>query len=707
MERLGFLQLAKRFLLLGKEATTTTGGGGGSEEDPHYIQPAAAATAANRPPAGRTLSLKIFNRVQTGGGGGSSPAWSDHNGGMVAALDAAANSTNNNEQSRSSTEFRKKKKFHSVKEGTRSTTGDGGARSAGRKENADPRRLRIASVGRKHVFSGGGGVILPPPAAAVAAEAGAWRGQRRPVLLYQEYTTRVAQIPGMNIMVDLSSPSQEVKLNEMKAISGGGGSEVRRLVMAADDVPGERGGGSTKTRPLGAETDSQRRPKSQERSLCKHSQGAHGQDKKLSGLEIPVAGRHPAAAAAPDKMLSGPAPHPLVARGTFSSTAAAITAADISPSPPLLDRTMRTVITLLAGGEPRLQSSRASSVVSCEAATASSRTRQARPDLCVLPRHQPARPGIVRRFSKSLGNLSSSSPMRPEKSSLVSLMVMDELFVVDDAESEDDEEEDWGASRPSLGSRLSVTAPGSPAAPRTSPLLALAEAEQLKKYLKDLREGNWTPRPPRKFSLKIPERRKEVKKEEAEEPRLRKLQQQSSCSCRSSPPAECHPVEKTVRIRTEMSSASPGKDDQKADGRPEVAQCSPEERLGRSGQRGSAEEADRKAEKRSKSIHRKLSRMGGGRGREEKKDVSGGGEDSCSGDGNAVRFHHPKLSRAAGGWGGGGGVGDGGGVVPGDQPEVIAGSRSYDVIDELTRNLFGEDRRVNDTDESLVEIDFL
>jgi hypothetical protein len=32
-------------------------------------------------------------------------------------------------------------------------------------------------------------------------------------------------------------------------------------------------------------------------------------------------------------------------------------------------------------------------------------------------------------------------------------------------------------------------------------------AEQLNKYLKDLREGNWTPRPPRKFSLKLPEGR--------------------------------------------------------------------------------------------------------------------------------------------------------------------------------------------------------
>ena len=51
MERLGFLQLAKRFLLLGKgEANNTP-----SAEDSRFIQP--------RPPAGRTLSLKIFNRV--------------------------------------------------------------------------------------------------------------------------------------------------------------------------------------------------------------------------------------------------------------------------------------------------------------------------------------------------------------------------------------------------------------------------------------------------------------------------------------------------------------------------------------------------------------------------------------------------------------------------------------------------------------------
>jgi hypothetical protein len=42
---------------------------------------------------------------------------------------------------------------------------------------------------------------------------------------------------------------------------------------------------------------------------------------------------------------------------------------------------------------------------------------------------------------------------------------------------------------------------------RPGPLVWGEGAEQLNKYLKDLREGNWTPRPPRKFSLKLPEGR--------------------------------------------------------------------------------------------------------------------------------------------------------------------------------------------------------
>jgi hypothetical protein len=119
MERLGFLQLAKRFLQLGKDATTTP-----DDADDRYIQPRPPTTA--QPPAGRTLSLKIFNRIQqsasaspNGGGGG------EGSGGGIA-----------------SDQRRSRKKFHSVKEGT-----------IHRKENADP-RLRIASVGRKHVFAG-------------------------------------------------------------------------------------------------------------------------------------------------------------------------------------------------------------------------------------------------------------------------------------------------------------------------------------------------------------------------------------------------------------------------------------------------------------------------------------------------------------------------------------------------------------------------
>ncbi len=116
MERLGFLQLAKRFLQLGKDATATPD----DAEDDRYIQPRPPPTA--RPPAGRTLSLKIFNRIQQSASASPNGAGE----GIVTASDQP----------------RSRKKFHSVKEGT-----------IHRKENADP-RLRIASVGRKHVFAG-------------------------------------------------------------------------------------------------------------------------------------------------------------------------------------------------------------------------------------------------------------------------------------------------------------------------------------------------------------------------------------------------------------------------------------------------------------------------------------------------------------------------------------------------------------------------
>jgi hypothetical protein len=118
MERLGFLQLAKRFLQLGKDATTTPD----DADDDRYIQPRPPAA---RPPAGRTLSLKIFNRMQQSASASPNGAGE----GIATASDQP----------------RSRKKFHSVKEGT--------IHRAGRKENADP-RLRIASVGRKHVFAG-------------------------------------------------------------------------------------------------------------------------------------------------------------------------------------------------------------------------------------------------------------------------------------------------------------------------------------------------------------------------------------------------------------------------------------------------------------------------------------------------------------------------------------------------------------------------
>jgi hypothetical protein len=117
MERLGFLQLAKRFLQLGKDAAAATP----EDADDRYIQPRPPTTA--RPPAGRTLSLKIFNRIQQ----------------------SASASPNGEGSANASDQPRSRKKFHSVKEGT--------IHRAGRNENADP-RLRIASVGRKHVFAG-------------------------------------------------------------------------------------------------------------------------------------------------------------------------------------------------------------------------------------------------------------------------------------------------------------------------------------------------------------------------------------------------------------------------------------------------------------------------------------------------------------------------------------------------------------------------
>jgi hypothetical protein len=149
MERLGFLQLAKRFLQLGKESPPSPA----PPEDDRFIQP--------RPPASRTLSLKLFTRA-TGGGG--------ENNGVV-----AADRRNDDQLPRSAA----RKKFHSVKEGALSRAG---ARS---KENADP-QLRIASVGRKHVFrsAGGGGV---PDAVAV----------RQPprTLLYQAGVYTLENIP--------------------------------------------------------------------------------------------------------------------------------------------------------------------------------------------------------------------------------------------------------------------------------------------------------------------------------------------------------------------------------------------------------------------------------------------------------------------------------------------------------------------------------
>ena len=125
MERLGFLQLAKRFLQLGKDATTTPD----DADDDRYIQPRPPTTA--RPPAGRTLSLKIFNRIQQSASASPNGGGGEGSGGGIASA---------GDQPRS------RKKFHSVKEGAIH-------RAGGRKENADP-RLRIASVGRKHVFGG-------------------------------------------------------------------------------------------------------------------------------------------------------------------------------------------------------------------------------------------------------------------------------------------------------------------------------------------------------------------------------------------------------------------------------------------------------------------------------------------------------------------------------------------------------------------------
>ena len=166
MERLGFLQLAKRFLLLGKgEANNTP-----SAEDSRFIQP--------RPPAGRTLSLKIFNRVS------ASTEQLEQN--------EAVSDLRNDRLPRSEVTKGHKKKFHSYKEG---------AASRARKENADP-RLRIASVGRKHVWR------------TTTTTAEEIRGIPPRTLVYQEYTTKVAQIPGINIMADLSSPTTRESAGE-------------------------------------------------------------------------------------------------------------------------------------------------------------------------------------------------------------------------------------------------------------------------------------------------------------------------------------------------------------------------------------------------------------------------------------------------------------------------------------------------------------
>ena len=181
MERLGFLQLAKRFLQLGKEAAAP-------EEDARYIQ--------LRPPASRTLSLKIFNRLP--------PA---------EEIQAAAEQRNDQPQRSAG-----RKKFHSVKEGANSR--------AARKENADP-RLRIASVGRKHVFAAAGGgdgresaerLPLPPPPRKI---------------MYQEYRTRVAQIPGINIIADgvIDNGRHSVTTAAMLAARRGGQVQEKKLTQ--------------------------------------------------------------------------------------------------------------------------------------------------------------------------------------------------------------------------------------------------------------------------------------------------------------------------------------------------------------------------------------------------------------------------------------------------------------------------------------------
>jgi hypothetical protein len=110
---------------------------------------------------------------------------------------------------------------------------------------------------------------------------------------------------------------------------------------------------------------------------------------------------------------------------------------------------------------------------------------------------------------------------------------------------------------------------------------------------------------------------------------------------------------------------------------------------------------EKKPEKRPNSIHRKLSRMGVGKAREKTSEGTKEGE-----GGESAVTHHRKLSR----------VGKGGArnhsqasteEVIGDRrgEKGVIGGRNYDVIDELTRDMFGEDRP--EEDESLVDIDFL
>jgi hypothetical protein len=228
----------------------------------------------------------------------------------------------------------------------------------------------------------------------------------------------------------------------------------------------------------------------------------------------------------------------------------------------------------------------------------------------------------------------------------------------------------------------------------------------LKKYLKDLREGNWTPRPPRKLSLKLPEGRIETGQRLEEEkgrtgsrPEEKLEQPQSRLGW---PPLR----EKTVRISAERPASTQPEDKEGDSSRKEEK----EDRRSLKGRGRNVGRSDEKGkeEKRSKSIHRKLSRMGGLRGGD--KDIAsgegGGGDgDIEGGEGGPQHHHHHhhrKLSRV--GRGGGGGTGDRLETSSSSSTLPVIGS-SYDVIDELTRNIFGEGGV--EEDESLLEINFL